>query len=556
MTRLVRPLRPIAMNLSRSPRVSPPVSHLGGFALALVAASAIAMSLAGCPRSSVPASPAPPSPAAGSAGDVAPAETPPPAPHQGTLWLLADVRGTPRTCGCAKALELGGFDRLIPWLDAAWARDHGEGLLLHAGPLFFPEAAPPPDLLESHRRKAQLVSRLVGRLTRRLQARAARPEHPVGAAGVSSLDLTAAGADYAALAKTTGLPLLTANVTRPDGTLAFPAHRVLPTASGPTALRVGVFALTAPPPAGRPGPPGLRVTDPVAAARAQVAALRARADVDVVVLLSDLGLRQTKRLLRQVPGVDLALVGGLGEHPVVSEEADRVGDAYVVSLHREGRWVGQVTVHRTVAGPLALRGPGSTGEARRDADRPASWLLYRAVPLRWSLPQDPDVAAEMARFDAALQELARARAEASQLPTPKPGEAVYVGQERCLACHDEATPFARTNPHAQAWRTLQDGGKTFDPDCVACHVTGYGRPGGALVGRTAGREAVQCEACHGPGSRHVAAAEAGDEAAARRAIQGKPGAQACGLCHTRHHSPGFDFDAYRAKLLVPGHGRP
>ena len=521
--------------------------------------------LAGCrqpepPLPSTPASPASPASPA-NAPSASAAAAPPPAPsaprqaHEGTLWLLADVRGTPRTCGCAKELELGGFDRLIPWLARARRGHAGRGLVLHAGPIFFPEATAPPDRVEQRRRKAQLVSRLMGEVARVVVGDAppdtssdAPPEaaRPAGAAGVSAVDLVAAGSDLPGLAGATGLAFTTANVVDQGGAPLFPAHLVLRAGTEPTALAVGVFGLTAPAPQA-----AYRVTDPVAAARAQVRALRGRADV--VVLLSDLGLRQSKRLLRKVPGIDLALVGGLGEHPVVSEEPDRVGGAYVVSLHREGRWVGEVTARRAAPGPLGLWAPRAGAAGSPPA---GSWLRYRAVALRWDLPQDPAVAQEMARFDASLQALARARAASAGLPAPKPGEAVYVGEGRCLACHEEATAFARHNPHAQAWRTLEADGKTFDPDCVRCHVTGYGRPGGALVGHTEGREAVQCEACHGPGSRHAAAAEAGEDAAARAAIVAKPGAAACGLCHTKHHSPGFNFGAYRAKLLVPGHGAP
>ena len=543
---------PAPRRCSARPHDRAPARSLTARAAGFVAvASSLAVSLAGCPRAKAPA----PAPVA------KPATAQAPAPREGTLWLLADVRGTPRTCGCAKELELGGFDRLIPWLHDARQAHGGEGLVLHAGPLFFPEAQSPPDRLEPRRRKAQLVGRLTGQLVQRLTPPGAVPDPSppahghgpnaawsspdVGAAGVSAVDLAAAGDGYPALVREAGLPFVTANVSAASGAPAFSPHVVLRTRPGPTGLRVGVFGLTA------PGDGDLRVTEPEAAARAQVAALRDR--VDLVVLLSDLGLRQTKRLLRKVRGVDLALVGGLGDHPVVSEEADRVGDAYVVSLHREGRWVGEVTARRAGPGPLA---PWAVREGAGGATPAGSWIRYRAVALSWTLPQDPKIAGEMARFDESLRALARAHAEAAELPATKPGEATYVGQPRCLQCHEEVAPFARTNPHAKAWRTLDKGGKTFDPDCVRCHVTGYGRPGGALVGHTAGREDVQCEACHGPGSRHVAAAEAGDDAAARAAITAKPDASACGLCHTKHHSPGFDFGTYRAKLLVPGHGAP
>ena len=47
-----------------------------------------------------------------------------------------------------------------------------------------------------------------------------------------------------------------------------------------------------------------------------------------------------------------------------------------------------------------------------------------------------------------------------------------------------------------------------------------------------------------------------DDAEARRTIHRSPTEQLCVTCHNEHHSPRFDFATYRAKLIVPGHGKP
>ena len=140
-------------------------------------------------------------------------------------------------------------------------------------------------------------------------------------------------------------------------------------------------------------------------------------------------------------------------------------------------------------------------------------------------------------------------ANAGTLPEAKPGEAVYVGVKACLECHDEVESFWKHDRHAEAWATLEKDKKTFDAECVSCHVTGYGRAGGSLVGHTEGRENVQCEACHGPGSKH---AEDGDP----DLIVREPTVEVCVGCHNSHHSPTFDFAVYKPKLMVPGHGKP
>jgi hypothetical protein len=49
--------------------------------------------------------------------------------------------------------------------------------------------------------------------------------------------------------------------------------------------------------------------------------------------------------------------------------------------------------------------------------------------------------------------------------------------------------------------------------------------------------------CHGPGSKHVAAAKADKKAA----INGATSEAMCRSCHTKEMSPNFDFAKYKAK---------
>jgi hypothetical protein len=172
---------------------------------------------------------------------------------------------------------------------------------------------------------------------------------------------------------------------------------------------------------------------------------------------------------------------------------------------------------------------------------------FELVKLPWTLPQDPVVAAKMAAFDETLAKINLAAV--GKVPEPKAGEATYVGVEACFECHAETKPFWQTTRHAIAWETLEKVNKTFDVECVSCHVTGYGKPGGSLVGQVSGREDVQCEACHGPGSLHAAD---GDVATIVR----DPPETTCVVCHNSHHSPAFSYGPFRERLRVPGHGRP
>ncbi|HEB52159.1 MAG TPA: hypothetical protein ENI87_02770, partial [bacterium] len=100
---------------------------------------------------------------------------------------------------------------------------------------------------------------------------------------------------------------------------------------------------------------------------------------------------------------------------------------------------------------------------------------------------------------------------AEQHPTPN-GHS-YVGSATCGACHPSAMAAWSKSRHAHAWQTLVDAEKdpkrygwpvTKYPDCVGCHVVGYGQQSGFRnPDDTPGLLGVGCEQCHGPGSAHV-----------------------------------------------------
>jgi hypothetical protein len=133
-----------------------------------------------------------------------------------------------------------------------------------------------------------------------------------------------------------------------------------------------------------------------------------------------------------------------------------------------------------------------------------------------------------------------------------PGAPSFVGTQRCGECHAEALAWWRTHAHGRAYATLERRNKQFNLSCVGCHVTGYNQPGGATVVHNEALKDVGCESCHGPGSLH---AEDQDVVADKNVTRDSAEA-VCKQCHNPEHSDRFVYDAYRAMLIVPGHGLP
>ena len=106
-----------------------------------------------------------------------------------------------------------------------------------------------------------------------------------------------------------------------------------------------------------------------------------------------------------------------------------------------------------------------------------------------------------------------------------PGTPEYLGAARCKKCHLKQWKSWKDTKMAKALETLKPGQAkeakakagldpakdyTKEARCLACHTTGYGEPGGypklgdaAGEARAAERAGLQCETCHGPGSKYT-----------------------------------------------------
>ncbi len=151
-------------------------------------------------------------------------------------------------------------------------------------------------------------------------------------------------------------------------------------------------------------------------------------------------------------------------------------------------------------------------------------------------PEDPATRALLDEYDHSLRDGAALRAVERR---PAPG-GPYAGGASCTRCHEaEARQWAGTK-HAHAEEALKARGHG-DPECVRCHSTGLGLEGGFTGWKeTPDRGSVSCEACHGPGARHVA-----DPARVRT----EPVTEAtCRRCHNWESHPAFRYDESLPKV--------
>ena len=163
-------------------------------------------------------------------------------------------------------------------------------------------------------------------------------------------------------------------------------------------------------------------------------------------------------------------------------------------------------------------------------------------------------------------------------PIVPPSDAEYVGTKTCKKCHFQQWKSWKDTKMAHAFDALAPGAAaevkvnrrldprkdyTTDAQCLGCHTTGFGYPGGYQVpapgddaaARAASQAAgVSCESCHGPGTgfQHIHKDIQDNKRPYQQsellaAGQYEPGIRVCAGCHTEEAPciPGgylFDYE--------------
>lgn len=124
------------------------------------------------------------------------------------------------------------------------------------------------------------------------------------------------------------------------------------------------------------------------------------------------------------------------------------------------------------------------------------------------------------------------------------GVSPFIGETACKTCHKKQHDIWFNSRHAEAFYSLQDVNKAFDPNCIGCHTVGFEKQGGFIdPAITEKLMHVQCESCHGEARKHV-------ESSGKIAVGNKEWSseKMCGQCHVQKHSPDFDFKKYWPKI--------
>jgi 2',3'-cyclic-nucleotide 2'-phosphodiesterase (5'-nucleotidase family) len=510
-------------------------------------------------------------------------------PDAPAMFALSGLKGYTEPCGCTLDVMLGGIDRIAGYVEAA-RKLYPDVAVVHAGNLFFESEELADHEIPQEKAKVEVVAAGL----KKIGISHAVPGHKDFALGTDY---------YAEQLKQAGIEPIAVNLSA-DGL------EVAPTATadiGDVTVRwAGVvdpelFAEI----------DGVSTSPPKPALQKQAKAL---AEADVAVLLVHGELPFAKEMLEAVDGVDFAVVG---YKPRETDQTDPSDGGWTLEPYDQGRYLGILKLFNAdePKQPFANARTGSKAElekierqiehvnksinrmppatpgeeptvlltlrrrleelqARREEIKHASVevpdgaaFYWRTVPMEPGYEPDPEIAEVRENYNRKLRELNSAVER--EVPPVAEGEPFFVGSNTCEQCHAPATQFWEKTAHSRALATLEKRNKDFDQKCIGCHVVGYEKPGGSVLGKLEYDTKLQvgeamidihkelqnvgCESCHGPGSQHRASPVADDGTPQHIIVD--PGEKQCMECHVPEHSPRFNFGVYVEEITGEGHAR-
>jgi len=296
--------------------------------------------------------------------------------------------------------------------------------------------------------------------------------------------------------------------------------------------------------------------DPVKSLATVIDELKKR-KVDLLVLLAQAELKESRELARRFPELNLILSAGGPEDP--DGKPEQIGRTMLVTTGHKGKYVGIVSFYPD------------------DAKTP---LRFELVDLdKFRFQNTPGIDNRMREYQKRLADFASQVMK--DVPSgPHPSGSRFTGVETCRRCHTKAYAVWKTTKHAQAYESLKTGRKDQktrwisrirDPECLACHVVGWNPEllsrydSGFMIQELSGDhpqrysllQGQQCENCHGPGSRHVELETLWNQDRSKTTLEAvvalrkqvhrsKETAErmVCARCHDLENSPHFDFQKY------------
>ena len=398
--------------------------------------------------------------------------------------------------------------------------------------------------------------------------------------GISSSDLSL-GPSFFSSKGVRNFPFISANVLQKDGSLFFIPSTIIETGG----IHLGLIGLTD---NVFPAPEGLQIVDWQKALQTQLTNLQPKCEM--IIVLSSLSFQDNQILAKNYPQVSIII----SAYPKgTNRTPDLFNQSLITSIVNQGKYLGQLDIwYRGGSGWNVRDGPGS-GELtkrihtakrqfeeleKKNAELSArvskqkikrlqahirSLEMRLAVvvkqqqqttansfeshfhaipPVQSTTSVDNIVDGIRASITAYNKQKLSAIPDSSQNLHQELQLEIYAGSSQCSDCHKKQYRSWQQTQHSKSYATLAERGQEYNPECLACHVTGGTISATSpdskktlLLFLPEKRRSVSCETCHGPAAVHCEAPET-------YLPVRTPKPEICVTCHTPEQDNGFSFE--------------
>ena len=362
------------------------------------------------------------------------------ASHAITLIHTNDILGEIEPCGC-RTNPLGGMARQANLLKQI---KDPEVILIDAGDLLFPT----PEIPQILKKQSELQARYLLEAMDQIHYVAGVPGEKDFSLGLTT---------YKKLISASKIQFLAANLKTKSGLKFLASHLIVERKSvDGKKIKIAFIGLV-----GKElkWPKELRASDPIAAAKAEVGALRGK--VDFIVAVTHEGFDDDKKLATAVKGID-----------------------YIVGGHSQSFLQAPITVEKTPIFQSSFRNQYVGEILMTKPFIPDNYLL---VGLDAGFDSPAEMPSEMdalvKSFKAGIAELnttEAAVAQATERQDAATGRKKIEFQTfpKCSECHLKQFDYWRHTQHSQAMVPLIEKEQISNKECLMCHTVGLGAPNG------------------------------------------------------------------------------
>ncbi len=325
------------------------------------------------------------------------------------------------------------------------------------------------------------------------------------------------GYDACGVLNSSGIPIITLNILHKGK-----RFRENPLIIDRGGIKVGIFGLLL-----KHNIPGVLrkdwvIEDPEKVIEGALSFSRNNADFVVAILHGDVSL--VRDFVKKHGGMDIVIVSGnTGEDP----SHLKIDNCLLVSAGKRGRYLGRI-----------------------DASfYNRKWQFNdQTVALDKYVPKDPMLTATYEGFQERVKWMTRKGAKKIEGEVRARFSSLLCSVT-CMTCHGDIYDAWDKTAHAHAIDSLISKNEQYNPECVACHTTGYLEGGFVSMETTPQYAGVQCVSCHGRMEGHIGlhsgmkAQLQADAATGAEVIK-----DICVKCHTVERDDDFDFERDKKKV--------